>query len=180
MYPTQQNININKVQGDVLEAICETGTITTQSCYVEQSKFIAIQGHLHLKNVHKYSQMFLPDGGSMNVTGFHGRLSSRSYGGDISFQFTELYGESLIQADVPESFTVNISEFVEENTCIHATAKVDLTLDDTLAHLSEKINMSGDFQIGNSDLCDDQLRIVTSGSLRIGKLSWLDTLQFRK
>lgn len=169
----QQNISINKAQGDRLEALCETGKISTQSCYVEESKFVAIQGHLDLKNVHKQSEIHLPDGGSLNVTGFHGTLSARTRGGKINYQLTELYGDSLIQADSAETLTVNISEFVEEHTYIHAEA-TEITLHDTLANM--KLSVSGGFESGDSEN-EDKLRIISTGLLNVGKLSWLEAMK---
>lgn len=173
-----QEIVLNKAQGNELEAICETGKITTNSCYVENSKFIAIQGHLDLKNVHKSSEIYLPDGGSLSVTGFHGTLKARTRGGNVYYQLTELHGDSSIQADSPDKLSVNISEMVEEHVHINASAP-RLILDTSLEHLNDKININGDFECGNSDLSDDKLKIVSNGLLSIGKLSWMDTVKFK-
>lgn len=153
-------------------------TFETKSCYIEHSKFVAIQGHLDLKNVHKTSEIYLPDGGSLNVTGFHGTLKARATRGDINFQLTELYGHSSIEADHPDSAIVNISEFVEEHTCIHAIAPV-ITLDDTLGHLSDNINIDGHLEVGNNDILEDKLIINSTGPLRIGKMSWMDTVKLQ-
>lgn len=172
-----QEISINKIQGNDLEATCETGKITTNSCYVEDSRFIAIQGHLDLKNVHKNSEIYLPDGGSLNVTGFHGTLKAKTRGGNIYYQLTELYDDSSIQADSPDQLAVNISEMVEENVIINASAP-ELTLDTSLEHLKDYININGDLNYGNSDLLTDKLQIVSNGLLCIGRLSWMDTFKF--
>lgn len=137
---------------------------------------MAIQGHLDLKNVHKQSEIYLPDGGSVNVTGVHGTVKARTYGGHINFQLTELYDDSLIEAEAPESLNVNISEIVESYAYVRASAP-QLTVDSTLAHLKDKQDCNGVFEMGDADISDGRLRINSNGVLRIGKLTWFDTLK---
>lgn len=166
------------MQGDLLHAGCESGTISTDSCYVEHSKFIANKGNLRLKNVHKHAEINLPAGGQVEVTGFHGIIEAETNGGNISYQLTEVYGNSVIVANKPDTFTVNISEFVEEHTCIDITA-ADLILDTSLAHFGDKITATGQLQSGNSDLIEDNLTIKSTSLLKLGKQSWMDTIKMK-
>lgn len=167
--------------GDSLTAITENGIISTNSCYAENSKFITQKGGLHLKNVHKKSELYLLDGGDLDVTGFHGILNATTNGGTLNFQLTEIYGDSLIEAQSPTKFNVNISEFVEEHTCLTVNAK-QIDIDSTLKHFEkcQKDDGSGDeLKTGNRDLNDDQLIIQTNGLLKLGKLSWMDTMKLK-
>lgn len=167
--------------GDSLTAISENGIISTNSCYAENSKFITQKGGLHLKNVHKKTELYLLDGGDLDVTGFHGILNATTNGGTLNFQLTEIYGDSSIEAQSPTKFNVNISEFVEEHTCLTVNA-TQIDIDPTLEHFKEcqKDDDSGaKLQTGNRDLNDDQLTIRTNGLLKLGKLSWMDTMKLK-
>lgn len=167
--------------GDSLTAITENGDISTNSCYAEASKFITQKGGLHLKNVHKKSDLYVLEGGDVDVTGFHGVLNATTNGGTLNFQLTEIYGESFIKAKNPTELNVNISEFVEEHTCVSICAN-EITLDSTLKHLEKKASNNGDaeqLKIGDQDLIDDSLSIETNGKLKFGRLSWMDTVKLK-
>lgn len=167
--------------GDSLTAISENGIISTNSCYAENSKFITQKGGLHLKNVHKKSELYLLDGGDLDVTGFHGTLNATTNGGTLNFQLTEIYGESCIEAQSPTVFTVNISEFVEQHTCLTVNA-AQIDVDTTLEQFKkcQKDDGSGEeLQTGNRDMNDDQLTIRTNANIKLGKLSWMDTMKLK-
>lgn len=181
-----QNIHFNQILGDSLTAITENGIISTNSCYAENSKFITQKGGLHLKNVHKKSEMYLLDAGDLDVTGFHGILNvTSSNGGTLNFQLTEVYGDSCIEAQNPSQLNVNISEFVEQHTCLSFVAN-QIILDSTLQHFEKCYqnndgNESGEtkLQVGDRDMCDDLLTIRTNGNLKLGKLSWMDSVKMK-
>lgn len=165
--------------GDSLTAISENGIISTNSCYAENSKFITQKGGLHLKNVHKKSELYLFDGGDLDVTGFHGILNATTNGGTLNFQLTEIYGESSIEAQNPTVFNVNISEFVEQHTCLNVNA-TKIEIDDTLMQFEKFQKDDGDeLHSGNRDINDDQLTIRTNGHLKLGKLSWMDSMKLK-
>ena len=166
------------MQGDFLNAISEGGCISTDSCYVENSKFITVNGGLLLKNVHKSTEMYLLQGGNLNVTGLHGKVQATTNGGHITFQLTEVYGDSVIEARDPQSLKINISEFVQEHTCLDVIVD-EITLDNTLALWSSKITGKGQLQSGDTDLKEDKLTIKSNGALILGKLSWMDTIKFK-
>lgn len=172
---------MNQVLGDSLTAISENGTISTNSCYSENSKFITQKGNLHLKNVHKKSELYLLDGGDLDVTGFHGIINATTSGGTLNFQLTEVYGESCIEAQNPSKFNVNISEFVEQHTCLAISAN-EISIDQTLENFesTKQSNANGEeSQTGNRDIIDDLLTIRTNGKLKLGKLSWMDTMKLK-
>lgn len=174
-----QSIHLNQVLGDSLTAISENGMITTNSCYAENSKFITQKGGLHLKNVHKKCELYLLNGGDLDVTGFHGVLNATTNGGILNFQLTEIYGESSIEAQNPTQFNINISEFVEQHTCLSINAN-KIIVDSTLDHFEAKNNGDDDeLNSGNRDISDDLLTIRTNGTLKLGKLSWMDTMKLK-
>lgn len=170
---------MQKALGDSLTAITEDGTISTDSCYSEHSKFITQKGGLHLKNVHKASELIVLDGGEVNVTGFHGHLQARTNGGKLNFQLTEIYGDSFIEAQNPNSFILNISEFVEQHTCL-SIAATTITLDPNVSEFNvQHSNGTDKLESGNRDLIPDQLSIQTNGKLNLGKLSWMEAIQLK-
>lgn len=165
--------------GNSLTAITENGTISTNSCYAKNSKFITQKGSLQLKNVHEKSEMNLVDGGEIDVTGFHGILNATTNGGTLNFQFTEIYGESFIKANNPNQFNVNISAFVEQNSFLSINAN-EIILDPALNHLEKSNSNNGQaLKNGNRDLIEDVLSIETNGKLKLGKLSWMDTVKLK-
>lgn len=166
--------------GDSLTAITENGIISTNSCYAENSKFITHSGGLHLKNVHKKSEIYMLEGGDLDVTGFHGVLNATTTGGNLNFQLTEIYGESIIEAVDPVKFIVNISEFVEQHTCLNINAK-QITIEKSLQfEKNQKDDASGEqLQNGNRDLNDDSLTIQTNGNINLGKMSWMDSIKLK-
>lgn len=174
-----QNIHLNHVLGDSLTAISENGAISTNSCYAENSKFITQKGALHLKNVHKKSELYLVDGGELDVTGFHGVLNATTNGGTLNFQLTEIFGESCIEAQSPIKFQMNISEFVEQHTCLSIAAS-QIEVDPSLANFEKSSTDDGEaLETGNRDLCDDSLTIRTNGSMQLRKLSWMDSVKLK-
>lgn len=167
--------------GDRLTAITESGDISTESCYSENSKFITQKGGLQLKNVHKSCELLSLDGGEVNVTGFHGHLQARTNGGTLNFQLTEVCGDSFIEAQKPDAFVVNISEFVEQHTCLSIVA-AGITLETNLSEFNvQHGNGNGQDKLdtGNRDLLPDHLRIETDGKLKLGKLSWMEAMQLK-
>lgn len=166
--------------GDSLTAITENGIISTNSCYAENSKFITHSGGLHLKNVHKKSELFMLEGGDLDVTGFHGVLNTKTTGGTLNFQLTEIYGDSVIEALDPKTFNVNISEFVEQHTCLTVNAN-QITVNTSLQfEINQKDDGSGEqLQNGNRDLNDDLLTIQTNGNIKLGKMSWMDSIKLK-
>lgn len=172
---------MDKVQGDLMFAICDSGKITTNSCYVEASKFVTLNGKLHLKNVHKFAEIYLLEMGELNVTGFHGRLQAITNKGRLSFQFTELYGESFIRANEPDEMIINISEFVEDNVRIDIDATA-IKLNDNLSYLHKHLNEDcKQFRYSNDllDLNEDKLIVNTNSNITLGKMSWMDTIKFK-
>lgn len=188
------NIHLAKMQGDLLYAICDSGSITTESCYSEASKFVTLNGRLVLRNVHKFSEMYLLEGGSIEVTGFHGRLVAKlNSGGRASFQLTEVYGDSCIEAlggrqnGEEVRLTVNVSDFVLENNTLEVKAEegARIQLDGTLDEYREHLSSAGDsfrrenpvINVGGQD--EDQLTVRSAGDVRLGKMSWTDTLMLK-
>lgn len=161
-----------------MKAQTESGRITTECCYSEESKFVTNNGELQLKNIHKSSEISLTNGGKLNATGFHGKLQVKSSRSDIDLQLTEIYGESSIEANDPKMFNVNISDLIEEHSCISAEAK-EIQLQESLSHLSDKLSNNTRFSIGNPDLVPDILTIKTNGNLQLGKMSWMDTIKMK-
>lgn len=126
--------------------------------------------------------MYLLDAGDLDVTGFHGILNVTSpNGGTLNFQLTEVYGDSCIDAQNPSKLNVNISEFVEQHTCLSIVAN-RIILNSTLQHLDKCYRTGSDeaeMQVGDRDMCDDLLTIRTNGNLTLGKLSWMDTVKLK-
>lgn len=165
-----------------MTAISDSGTISTEACYSENSKFITQRGTLQLKNVHKTSEIYLLEGGNVDITGFHGVIRATTNGGNLNFQLTEVYGESSISSQNPISLNVNISDFVEKHTCVSITTTKNIILDSKLEHLKCDLIQKEDgceLNIGNRDLTEGVLTVQTNGSVNIGKLSWLDTIKFK-
>lgn len=176
-----QKIYLQNTLGDHLTAISENGLIHTDSCYSENSKFITQRGNLQLKNVHKRSELYVLDGGELNVSGFHGILNAKTKGGKLHFQLTEVYGDSCIDAIDPISLNINISEFVEQHTCISIDAK-EIDIDKHLEYfkLNETKTKSGkQIVIGNRDLIEDNLSIRTNSNVSLGKMSWMDSVKLK-
>lgn len=118
------------------------------------------------------------------MTGFHGTLNvTSSNGGTLNFQLTEVYGDSCIEAQNPTELNVNISEFVEQHTCLSIAAS-EIALDATLQHFekccrNEDGHMKLESQVGNLEMCEDLLTIRTNGHLKLGKLSWMDAVKMK-
>lgn len=163
-------------------AICDSGTITTNSCYAEASKFVSLNGKLLLKNVHKFAEMYLLEaGGELDVSGFHGTLQAKTNGGRLRFQLTEVYGDSCIVAmGNPEELLLNMSEFVLENTELEMVAG-EILLSNSVEHLSEALLEKGIFRLAHPNLQDseDKLSVSTDGTMQLGKMSWADTLRLK-
>lgn len=172
------------MQGDILFAISDSGCITTNACYVEAAKFVTLNGRLHLQNVHKFAEMYLLDGGDMEVSGFHGKLLAKLNGGRGRFQLTEVYGDSLIETlgESPEELLVNVSDFVLENNAMNVDAdRIEL---DTRLEEYEKFvdDERKTFRMENPNVQltdEDMLKVKSKGVVRMGKMSWTDTLRLK-
>lgn len=168
----------------MLYAICDSGCITTNSCYVEASKFVTLNGRLHLQNVHKFAEMYLLNGGDMEVSGFHGKLLAKLNGGRGRFQLTEVYGESLIEAlgESPEELLVNVSDFVLENNALNVDGE-RIEMEPRLDEYKQYVDASGkSFRMENANVQstdEDTLNVVSKGVVRMGRMSWTDTLRLK-
>lgn len=163
-------------------AICDSGSITTNSCYAEASKFVSLSGRLLLKNVHKFSEMYLLEaGGELDVSGFHGTLQAKTNGGRLRFQLTEVYGDSCIVAmNKPEELVLNMSEFVLENTELEMVAE-QVLLDESVEYLRDGVLENGIFRLEHPNLecSEDKLSVSCDGMIRLGKMSWADTIRLK-
>lgn len=181
-----QNIQLDKMQGDLLYAINDSGSITTNACYVEASKFVTLNGRLHLQNVHKFAEMYLLEGGQMEVSGFHGKLLAKLNGGRGRFQLTEVYGDSRIEQqladDSSEELVLNVSDFVLENNAVRVDAR-RIELEQRLDDCKECLDAAGKtFRKENANVQasdEDSLTVRSSGVVRMGRMSWTDTLRLK-
>lgn len=167
--------------GDNLTAITDRGSISTGSCYSEHSKFITNRGSLYLQNVHKMSEIVGLHCGDVNMTGFHGNLRAIVNGGKLNLQLTEVHGDSFIRASNPTAFNINISEFVEQHTCLSITA-ANITLNPNINDQNvRRSNTDGldTLESGSSDITSDRLSIQTNSNLQLGKLSWMEATQLK-
>lgn len=131
--------------------------------------------------MHKRSELYVLDGGELNVTGFHGILNAKTKGGKLYFQLSEVYGDSCIDAIDPISLNVNISEFVEQHTCLSIDAE-EIDIDAHLAYFKENQTTTTTgkrIQIGNCDLIEDNLSIRTNSIVSLGKMSWMDSVKLK-
>lgn len=169
---------IEKVSGQNFFATCETGTMSVGACAADKSRFISIQGHMDLKNVQNNSEVHLPDGGSLTMTGVDGRLIAKTLSGRVYIQFNRLTGNSIVDIQNKEHATIKLSPNVDKEASIVAIAKL-LTLDDDLVSLKEKVSKSG-FLTSRIETADaPALIITTGGSLHIGKETCLDSVKLQ-
>jgi len=61
---------LDKLQGDSLRCSTKAGSIKTDCCYVENSKFETKTGQMELKNVHKTSEVHVHESGDLKMSGF--------------------------------------------------------------------------------------------------------------
>ncbi|XP_034479351.1 protein FAM185A [Drosophila innubila] len=172
------NIVLDKLQGDSLKCSTKAGSIKTDCCYVENSKFETTTGQMELKNVHKTSEVHVHDAGDLKMTGVHGNLSVNSKGGNLSLQLSELTGKSQIVAqNLANEAVINISEAIETNINIEVKAS-QVNLDNELEHVSHALsNDKSIFQLKNNN--EHQLLISSTGKsgVRLGKQSWMDIMR---
>ncbi|XP_054739247.1 uncharacterized protein LOC129245231 [Anastrepha obliqua] len=171
------NISFDKLQGDHLNCKTDTGDISTNSCYVEQSKFITNSGSLHLRNVHKKTEVEVLKDGELNMTGVHGNLTVRTNGGKLNLQLSELIGENIVKANEVEQAVINISDRIEEQSGIEVTSRI-VILDGSLSHLNDCIDKNNTlFRNAKNSNTQSNLTINSSGAVKLGKLSWTDSLR---
>lgn len=101
----------------------------------------------------------------------------RSNGGNINLQLSEISGENIIIADKVPHATVNISDTIEEKSYIEITA-TEITLDDPLSHLSDGLTEEGEiFRMSTKPENHNKLMICTKGKVKLGKLSWAESMR---
>ncbi|EDV37979.1 uncharacterized protein Dana_GF13727 [Drosophila ananassae] len=172
------NISMDKLQGDNLNCSTKAGSIITDCCYVEKSKFQTETGRLELKNVHKTSEVHVHKSAELNMTGVHGNLQVVSKGGSLNLQLSELEGHSKIEANnLKDDAVINISQTIEQDLNIEISAsKVSLEkeLEHVMHALSEDKNK---FLLSNVN--KHRLLINSTGEkgVRLGKQSWSDMMR---
>lgn len=173
---------MDKIQGLILNATTENGSISTEACYAVNSEFTTTAGKLRLKNIHMNTKIRLLEGGELHLTGFHGTLDVQSNAGALKFQLDEISGKSCIVAKASKSLDLSISDWVEENAFITANAG-EVILNGTLSHLAEKIMNCENHErlvIGDSATgTNPSLTISSDGPLVLGKLSWIDSFNIQ-
>lgn len=153
------------------------------SCYTDRSRFSSIEGHMDLKNVHKHSEVHLPDGGSLTMTGVDGNLTAKTSNGRVYIQLSRLIGTSTVDIARPEHAVVNLAENIDKECSIVANA-YPITIDDALVSLQGKVVAEGGYlesRIEKTDVQTDVpiLIINCTGPLRLGKESWIDTIRLQ-
>lgn len=128
--------------------------------------------------------MYLLDGGELEVSGFHGKILAKMNGGKARFQLTEVYGDSLIEAlgDTPEELVINVSDFVLENNSVNVEAariELESRLEEYKQFLESEQKL---FRLENANqqaTDEDRLMVVSKGMVRLGQMSWTDTLRLK-
>ncbi|XP_011214334.2 protein FAM185A [Bactrocera dorsalis] len=171
------NISLEKLQGDQLSCKTDAGSISTNSCYVEESKFVTNTGSLQLKNVHKRTEVEVQKSGELNMTGVHGNLKVSTNGGKLNLQLSELAGENVVKANGIEQAIINISECIEEQSNIEVTSRA-VVLDGSLSYLKDcVINNDTLFRNSKSTNALSNLTVNSSGEVKLGKLSWMESVR---
>ncbi|XP_067631779.1 protein FAM185A [Eurosta solidaginis] len=171
------NMSFEKLQGDQLSCKTDGGNISTNSCYVEESRFVTNSGTLTLKNVHKKTEVDVQKGGTLNMTGVHGNLKVRANGGKVSLQLSELKDENFVKANDVEQVLINISDLIEEQSKIEVISS-GIVLDDTLCHLNHGTSQNNTiFRNCNTAEAQSNLIVESNGEVKLGKLSWVESLR---
>ncbi|XP_033151948.1 uncharacterized protein LOC117135665 [Drosophila mauritiana] len=172
------NIAMDKLQGDSLNCSTKAGSIVTDCCYVEKSKFQTQTGRLELKNVHKSSQVHVHQSSDLNMTGVHGNLQITTKGGNLNVQLSELVGNNKIDAEnLLEEAIIHISQAIEQNLHIEVTAP-EVKLENELEHVAHALNESKNkFVLSNPNT--NRLEVSSTGNkgVRLGKQSWSDMMR---
>uniref|UniRef100_W8B723 Protein FAM185A n=1 Tax=Ceratitis capitata TaxID=7213 RepID=W8B723_CERCA len=169
------NISLDKLLGINLNCKTEAGNISTNSCYVEESKFVTLTGSLQLKNVHKKIEVDVQRNGELTMTGVNGNLTVRTNGGKLSLQISELTGNSVINAKEVEQALINISEQIEEQSNIEVTSRA-VVLDDSLSHLQSCITDDNTIFLLKPENTSSNLIVNSNGKVQLGKLSWIGSV----
>ncbi|XP_020806653.1 protein FAM185A [Drosophila serrata] len=172
------NIIMDKLQGDSLTASTKSGSIVTDCCYVEESKFQTETGRLELKNVHKTSQVHVHDSADLSMTGVHGNLQVVTKGGSLNIQLSELVGHNKIDAqNLTDEAVIYISQTIEQDLNIDVGASV-VSLDTELEHLAHALSKDKSrFLLSNEN--QHKLMVSSTGQkgVRLGKQSWSDMMR---
>ncbi|XP_017024884.1 protein FAM185A [Drosophila kikkawai] len=172
------NISMDKLQGDSLTASTKSGSIVTDCCYVEESKFETATGRLDLKNVHKTSQVHVHDSADLSMTGVHGNLQVVTKGGSLNIQLSELVGHNKIDAqNLTDEAVIYISQTIEQDLNIDVGAS-NISLDTELEHLTHALSEDKSrFLLRNEN--NHKLMVSSQGQkgVRLGKQSWSDMMR---
>ncbi|KAH8300666.1 hypothetical protein KR018_006205 [Drosophila ironensis] len=194
------NIAMTKLQGDNLKCSTKAGSILTDCCYVEKSRFETQTGRLELKNVHKTSEVHVHQKAELNMSefllfclllakeihirivfhaaGVHGNLQVVTKGGSLNLQLSELEGHSQIEADnLQDEAVVHISQAIEQELNIEVSA-CKVSLADELGHVAHALNEDKNkFHLRNEK--KGRLLINSTGDkgVRLGKQSWSDMMR---
>ncbi|KAI8040085.1 uncharacterized protein LOC128254184 [Drosophila gunungcola] len=172
------NISVDKLQGDSLNCSTKAGSIVTDCCYVENSKFQTQTGRLELKNVHKTSQVHVHQSGEINMTGVHGNLQVMTKGGSLNLQLSELVGHNKIDAqNLKDEAIIHISQAIEQDLHIEVTA-AEVKLETELEHVAHALNEDkSKFLLNKSNTHRLQVSSTGDKGVRLGKQSWSDMMR---
>ncbi|XP_016972432.1 uncharacterized protein LOC108039841 [Drosophila rhopaloa] len=172
------NISMDKLQGDNLNCSTNAGSIITDCCYVENSKFQTQTGRLELKNVHKTSQVHVHQSAEINMTGVHGNLQVMTKGGSLNVQLSELVGHNKIDAhNLEDEAIIHISQAIEQDLHIEVTAS-EVKLETELEHVAHALNEEkSKFLLNNSNTHRLQVSSTGGKGVRLGKQSWSDMMR---
>ncbi|CRL05697.1 CLUMA_CG018729, isoform A [Clunio marinus] len=171
----QLNISIEKSQGDNLEV--EGTNVVVDSCYSTSNKFKSTREAI-LKNLHANSTI-QSSGGKFKLSGFSGTLQAVLDNDDVEIQLSELYGDSNISTtNAHAEIKLGLSEKIIKETDFKLSSHC--AIENSINELIVCQFNPNSFKI-NHDGRDSRLKVkIEEGkSLKLSKMSWIDSLKLK-
>ncbi|XP_055608850.1 protein FAM185A-like [Uranotaenia lowii] len=171
------NILLDKLQGGDLEAESNSGSISVNSSYCNNSKFTT-NGDLILKNIHKQCQVNAKGSGKFVMNGFYGSLQADVESQRVELQISEITGDSSVNAPLATEVSLAVSDTVLQNVKVSITSsemKVDPSFDEKQNAISKEGATSHSFGPNESV---NRFQLYTGGSVQVKKMSWTDSFGF--
>lgn len=169
------DLSLDRVQAEKLLVKQSNGSVKVSSCYSTFSQFDCTNAVLNLKNIHKLCHIHGHGSGELTMHGFSGTLIADMEDYLMNLQFSELIGRNSVTCKSNKPSTVNLATQILENCYVKMRA-IKMNLDEELTLLN--LSTNGEHIRINDDSFENQLKIIHSNEVQMGKLAWADGFSF--
>lgn len=132
------NIRADKLQGRNLKIATDSGCVTTQASYCDESAFSTKTGRFYLQNAHKNCKIVIEETGYLSLVVFDGKLEAVLNSGTADVFLSRILADSFVSIKEGGVLNLKVVENCFDNTAFRIETK---TFETNLRDYAKQLNV---------------------------------------